>query len=171
MIGSKQVEFNEVRKFEWNGLAYIIAKHWFNIFLIFIGLHIFLSKDISFQFNVYSKEDNTQENIASGNEEAQPTNTSIITTIPSSFEEKGVPKKKISKAKKSIAFGNLTFILSPNYAKRKGIDPDIVQEKIDHCRGYIKRYAKVAISEREKYGITLEPSLYYSQNTIFLFYP
>lgn len=47
----------------------------------------------------------------------------------------------------------MTFILSPNYAKRKGIDPDVVKEKINHCKDYIERYAKVAINEREKYGI------------------
>lgn len=156
MIGSRQAEFNEVKKFEWNGLAYIIGKHWFNIFLLFVGLHIFISKDISFQFNVHSKEGKPNEKISLLKDEVQLTNTSIINGMPSSYEKKGIPKKKkktISKEKKAAAFGNLTFILSPNYAKRKGIDPDVVKEKINHCKDYIERYAKVAINEREKYGI------------------
>lgn len=155
MTRSRQAEFNEVRKFEWNGLAYIIGKHWFNVFLIFIGLHIFLNKDISFQFNVNSKDDAAQESSYLDDREAKPTNTSI-TTIPDSYEESETIKKKKKKKwknRKANTFGNLTFILSPNYAKRKGIDPDVVQEKIDHCRNYVKRFAKVAIEEREKYGI------------------
>ena len=156
MIGSRQAEFNEVKKFEWNGLAYIIGKHWFNIFLLFVGLHIFISKDISFQFNVHSKDGKPNEKTSLLTDEVQLTNTSIINGMPSSYEKKGIPKKKkktISKEKKAAAFGNLTFILSPNYAKRKGIDPDVVKEKINHCKDYIERYAKVAINEREKYGI------------------
>ncbi len=50
-------------------------------------------------------------------------------------------------------FSNLTFVLDPSYAQRNGVPQDIVQRKLDHCKRYIERFARVAIAEMHKFGV------------------
>ncbi|MEO1262203.1 MAG: glucosaminidase domain-containing protein [Bacteroidota bacterium] len=76
---------------------------------------------------------------------------SVIPSITSAVEEASkaepVPKWK------SSDFRNLTFILQPTFAERKKVGEDIVHEKLNNCRNYVKRFAKSAMIEKEKYGI------------------
>ncbi len=50
-------------------------------------------------------------------------------------------------------FHNLTFVLDPDYARRNGVPDDIVRMKLAQCKKYIERFARVAITEMEKYGV------------------
>ena len=65
------------------------------------------------------------------------------------------PKKKAEKPKKwtSKDFRNLSFVLNPDFAERKNVPDAIVEEKLNNCRQYVERYARVAMTEMEKFGI------------------
>jgi flagellum-specific peptidoglycan hydrolase FlgJ len=54
---------------------------------------------------------------------------------------------------KSSDFMNLSFVLSPDLAQRKGVPKAIVEEKMQACRSYVERFAATAISEMKIYGI------------------
>ncbi len=77
-------------------------------------------------------------------------------SVVDTHDDKKMPVKKIKKSGVAPVGNNysyLTFVLSPTYAKRKGIPQSVVDEKLGACHDYIKRFAPVAISERKKYGI------------------
>lgn len=57
--------------------------------------------------------------------------------------------EKIEAAK----FSNLGFVLNPDYANQKGVDPKIVAYKINKCNEYINTYAKTAQEESKLFGI------------------
>ncbi len=70
--------------------------------------------------------------------------------------KRDVPTKAEKVAvKKNLAntFSNLTFVLSPTYAKRKNIPEELVAEKVAKCQAYLQRFAPVAVAEMKKYGI------------------
>lgn len=48
---------------------------------------------------------------------------------------------------------NLTLVLSPDYARRKGLSDDIVAAKRQRVQRYIDRYADVARREMDQFGI------------------
>ncbi len=54
---------------------------------------------------------------------------------------------------KSSDFKNLSFILNPQLAKKKGVDKAIVQEKLDKCLAYVGRFSQTAVQESEKFGM------------------
>jgi flagellum-specific peptidoglycan hydrolase FlgJ len=56
-------------------------------------------------------------------------------------------------------FSNLGFVLSPNYAVKKGIDPRIVAFKIKKCQDYIQTYGPTAQEEATLYGIPVAITL------------
>lgn len=78
-----------------------------------------------------------------------------IEDIPVEVDE---PAKNVSltvKAADNAAnhYRNLTFVLNPDYAQRKGVPEAIVREKMAKCHNYIKRFGPVAAREMKKYGI------------------
>jgi flagellum-specific peptidoglycan hydrolase FlgJ len=56
-------------------------------------------------------------------------------------------------------YSNLGFILSPDYAKRKGIDSRIVTYKAQKCYDYINKYKATAEEEASLYGIPVAITL------------
>jgi flagellum-specific peptidoglycan hydrolase FlgJ len=94
------------------------------------------------------------------------THQAAILPLPYFELEKQSPKSKskkrvikISENNQANTYANLAFILNPTYAKRKKIDQEIVLEKQKTVYRYIKRYADVAVSEMEKYGIPASVTL------------
>jgi len=65
------------------------------------------------------------------------------------------PEEQIAAAK----FSNLGFVLSPNYATKKGIDPRIVAFKMKKCYDYIETYESTAQEEAILYGIPVAITL------------
>ncbi|MBI5917229.1 MAG: glucosaminidase domain-containing protein [Bacteroidetes bacterium] len=63
------------------------------------------------------------------------------------------PARLPAKKWKSQDFKNLSFVLDPDMAKRKGVDDKIVAEKLEYCRKYVERFAATAISESKQFGI------------------
>lgn len=155
MAKSGQAEFNTIKTLEVNQIGLLISKHWFNILLIYLFIHILFNKDVSFQFNINSA--NNMESAEARVGDLPPSNTSIM-AMPTAYSEentKAVKKKKKKKWKdrKANTFSNLTFVLSPDYGERHNVDPAIVKEKIGNCKNYVKRYAKIALEEQKKFGI------------------
>ena len=140
-----------------------LEKHWFNSLILFLCLHILFNKEVSIQFNINSAGDGGEQQAAI----IQPDN---YRTAPQEFEVKPAalievekeeerPAKKSKKKKKkwdsrtANDFSNLTFILSPDYGDRHNVRPEIVDLKVQNCKDYVSKYAKVAIKEMEEYGI------------------
>jgi hypothetical protein len=49
--------------------------------------------------------------------------------------------------------GNLTFLIDPTYAARHGVDAATVQQRMQQCAFFVKRFSPVAIAEMRKYGV------------------
>ncbi len=125
-----------------------LRKNWFRLLLIFIALHLYLTRDITIKFNMSDK------GLSSAAAHVMPSSSSDGLTT-ASHEHVSVPKKEEKKwsSRKANDFYNITFILNPDYGRRKGIDPAIVAEKRNNCIRYVERFAKIAKTEREMYGI------------------
>jgi len=140
----------------------LMQRYWFQGLLFVLGTYILFTKDISIQMGVSSAEGVFAEAGADGfNKQSvamnavfhddTPMNTSAVVSTKKPVEvNKKTEEKKIPVAN---TFSNLTPLLSPDYAERKGIDPAIVQEKLDLCASYVKRYAPIAIQEMQQFGI------------------
>lgn len=130
-----------------------IQKYWFRAVLVFLAAHLYLSRDITIQFNMSDK--NLEPAVA--NIVPRPTgereHEHILREKGEKVSSSNAPEKKKWDSRKANDFYNITFILSPDYGKRKGIDPAIVREKRNNCKRYVERFAKIARTEREIYGI------------------
>jgi len=60
---------------------------------------------------------------------------------------------------KAATYSNLGFVINPGYAKRKGIDPNIVAYKQQKCNAYIQQFRQTAEEEAELYGIPVAITL------------
>lgn len=129
---------------------YWLHEHWIRIVLICVAIHVLFNKDISFQFSL-----NAANSMALVNDLKHSNNANVapVGATKTALNTSPTPKKKKWKDRKANTFSNLTFVLSPDYAERHQVDPKIVQEKIQKCKNYVNKYKKVAIAEREKYGI------------------
>ncbi len=133
-------------------------RNWFQLTLAFFALHVFFKKDINIQVNFNDKAAISQAyrpSIEPQNEAvAKPTSikveensfNALATALPLS-------KKRVNPKWKATDFNNLTFILNPDYAEKKGVSAEIVELKLEKCRKYVERFAAVAISEMKKYDI------------------
>lgn len=59
----------------------------------------------------------------------------------------------------AATYSNLGFVINPSYAKRKGIDPQIVAYKQQKCNSYIKQFRQTAEEEADLYGIPVAITL------------
>ncbi len=131
-----------------------IKKYWFKGLLIFLILHLYLTRDISIKFNMVDK------NIAASAAQIIPSNSPKFdnnhlkeNTVTSHNSNDHVKVEKSVDSRKANDFYNITFILNPDYGRRKGISSSIVKEKINNCKRYVDRFSKIARTEREIYGI------------------
>ena len=125
-----------------------ITKYWFQVIVT-----VFL-------FQIYSNQ-NVQLAVQPSANMALVSHktTTKIKPLPEAHQElsllPSVAKKRAAPAIKwkSSDFDNLSFVMSPTLVERKNVPDEIVQEKMDYCRKYVKRFAKTAIAEMEKFGI------------------
>ena len=118
-------------------------QHWFEILMSLLILHLLLAKDVKISFQFKEKVPSAATPLITP--KAQQTALFEHWESPSP-----TPMKTVHKAQ---SFYNLTFILSPDYATRKGIPLHIVQDKKDIIQGYLDTYAKVAKEEQAIYHI------------------
>lgn len=48
---------------------------------------------------------------------------------------------------------NLTHVMDPGFAQRNGIETEIVETRMDHCKSYVARFAPVAVAEMRRTGL------------------
>lgn len=126
-----------------------IFRNWFQLMCLALILHLLFSRDISIQFNMQSANDRP---IATQSNPPQ-SNAASAVAVPTSYHSHTKAKKPKPKDNRGNTFANLTFILSPDYAERKNIDPQIVRAKKKHVYNYINQYKEVALKEKEQFGI------------------
>lgn len=143
-----------------------LNENWFEIVMIPMILYLLIAKDISISFQL--GQDQIIASTVVPSSEVTPAKLVVPTSTQIKEKSFNVGKwldsrksinnskkstKKIKKVPRAQHFSNLTFIMSPTYAKRKGIPNNIVKEKKQNCYNYVKKYAKVALNEQREYGI------------------
>ncbi len=149
-------------------MGILLQRYWFQALLLSLAIYVLLKRDISIQIGLNSAGAGFIENVGTATMDAA-TNVSNAFAMPATLHlteptsEK--PLNVAMNAKKAPAkdfkngvpigntMSNLTPILSPTYAKRKGIDQEIVDAKIELAKNYVKRFAPVAIREMEAFDI------------------
>lgn len=145
-------------------LSDYINRNWFRALLLGAGIYILFFKDISIQFNLNAASGGPAGAVAISPEGVRPYQPEAM---PASFLENGpgnvsqltAPSAQGRKgqkkwdSRKANDFSNLTFVLSPDYARRHNVHPDIVRQKLDRCREYIDQYAPIALEEMREYGV------------------
>ncbi len=116
-------------------LAYL-QQHWFKVALMSVVLYLFIQKDFRFSINLNSPVESESIDSQSGNQYAPK--KEIFT------ERKKESTKILDKFQIPSPFGGRTKAnLMDNLTK--------VEENVKH--DYLKRFARVVINERRKYGI------------------
>lgn len=128
-----------------------VFKNWFQLLCLGLVLHLLFSRDISIQFNLHSIDGVAQKAAYQFTPTPTPQPQSMI--VPTKYESEKRTTEKSKKDNKANNFSNLTFILSPDYAKQKKIDPEIVREKKQHVLNYVHHFSSVAMEEMAQYGI------------------
>lgn len=128
-----------------------LKKHFFDFLILGLFIHLVFQKDITIQFQLQDR--------AIGDTELStdlvPTPKATVQVMPVALK-KATPKIAVKDPKqdrRANNFSNMTFILNPTYAKRKGIANVIVAEKLENCLDYVRRYVGVAQKEMREYGI------------------
>lgn len=150
-------------------MGILLQRYWFQALFLSLAIYILLKRDISIQIGLNSAGVELAESVSAATMDAAA-NVSNAFAMPTSLHVSETPIEKpmntaASTVKKSSdkdykngvpignTMSNLTPILSPTYAKRKGIDQAIVDTKIELAKNYVKRFAPVAIREMEAYDI------------------
>ncbi len=159
-------------KINWRYYLQWCLDHWFELLLGFLLLHLLVEKDVKIAFQFKSKDTINIPIVQPINQAHLATGQAISTEIT---EKKPLPlfHNKTSKlpvvsqnifstnktTKKAQSFYNLTFILSPDYAERKGIPMHIVKEKETILQEYLQEFGPIARIEQEKYDIPISITL------------
>ncbi|MFT4758597.1 MAG: flagellum-specific peptidoglycan hydrolase FlgJ [Saprospiraceae bacterium] len=155
-----------------------IGQHWFKIVLAIFALHIIFNKDVNIQVNFSDKNHEEISDISevqkmpasfggmataaapilTNNKPKPKVNLSAIAGLSTRKVAKKIAPKEVERVAtnhklKASQFNNLSFILNRNYASKKGVPYKIVDEKMEICRQYVERFARVAIAEQERFGI------------------
>ncbi|MEM9888093.1 MAG: glucosaminidase domain-containing protein [Bacteroidota bacterium] len=131
----------------WQVQSYL-HQHWFKVLAIGFLAYFCLVKDISFQLDMKS-----QAAAPIFFSEASTMGNMAVNTSLKNAETTDATRNKKWKDRKANRFSNLGFILNPTYAKRHQVDDATVDFHVNNCKNYVKRFAKTAIVEQEKYGI------------------
>lgn len=148
-----------------------LNENWFEIVLIPMILYLLLAKDVSVSFQLGQTPTIASIEIPISKVNPAklvvPTSTTVVKeksfnvgnwldsrkpitkTTKSSYQH----SKRVKKVPRAQHFSNLTFIMSPTYAKRKGIPKSVVLAKKQNCYNYVKKYAKAALKEQKESGI------------------
>lgn len=125
-----------------------LHQHWFEVLIGFVFIHLLIAKDVKISFQFKEKAPIAYTSPAP---KAQQTALFESWDAPKTVANTSVPKAQ--------SFYNLTFILSPDYADRKGVPLHIVQEKKQVVQNYIDTYLKTAREEQAIYKIPVSITL------------
>jgi flagellum-specific peptidoglycan hydrolase FlgJ len=129
-----------------------ISKNAFKLLMLVCLAYVLMTKD--FDFGIGNKAENmTNENVKA---EASAKPKKVKTAKASLVAFEAAEKKKLSKAEiDNLAnqFHNISFLLDPTLAQRKGVPDEIVSFKLKICKDYVKQYSKIAKLEENRTGI------------------
>ena len=80
-----------------------------------------------------------------------PKVAAVVPTVPAASAS--APTNTGRRVFRHSDYQDLQFLLDPTYAERHQLPRDLVDAKLDACRAYVTRFAKVAIAEKERYNI------------------
>ncbi len=136
----------------------VLQRYWFQAFMLGLVIYVLFSKDISIQVGL-----STGGILPDGAEvmPARKGEAQNAVSMPTALKDappmnvSALLSQKVKKGEVPVAntMANLTPILSPGYAKRKGIAQAVVDQKLRVCQAYIRRFAPVAIQEMQEFGI------------------
>lgn len=143
-------------KYHLNKSVAMIQKYWFQVLLLSLGIYVLFSKDISIEVGLstgglLAQEAAVAPVVSPSDSRALPTNLQEKESIHPSVLPAATKKEVEVPVANTMA--NLTPILSPTYAKRKGIPQSVVDAKLAICRNYVKQFAPAALQEMQQYGI------------------
>jgi hypothetical protein len=125
-----------------------IRDNWFNLFILSLIVHLMFQKDITIRFQLHDRGAMSEQAVPSVPGPKQTAAQVIPTGVSTETDSRPKEDKRLANN-----FSNLTFILNPDYAGKKGVASEIVEEKLENCLSYVQQYygeAKVAMRE---YGI------------------
>lgn len=128
-----------------------ISRRWFKLFLLCLSGYLFFNKDISISVGMNTAGQWGLADLGGAEPVALHTPDEEPRTVDP--PKTATPTGKKWKDRRANTFSNLTFVLSPDYGERKGLDPSIAKEKVQACKDYATRYAATAIKEKEVFGI------------------
>ncbi len=116
-----------------------LSQHWFKVALMTIVLYLFVQKGFRFSINLNS-----------------PTESESMEVSPENYVPPIAPKKEIFTEKKKETGKILDKFEMPSFFSSSNkynpvVDLERVDDKVKH--DYLKRFARVVINERRKYGI------------------
>ncbi len=135
--------------------ASFLGRHWFQLLVFgFLVLWLSTQKRVHVTIEITPRHPATPEQIAQASM-WQVGSSANAGPAPSSGSGAAAPSRAPSHTPpwKPSDFGNLTFVLDPDFARRNAVPHSIVEAKLDNCKKYIERFARVAITEMEKYGV------------------
>jgi flagellum-specific peptidoglycan hydrolase FlgJ len=146
------------RIYHWQNLVDSFNQNWFRWLLAGMALYILFCKDISIQFNLGTAAVQDSQAVEASAERVGDG------ALVNSAASHAVPPENVSKAtedakgggwdpRQANDFSNLTFVLSPDYAQRHRVRPDIARQKVAVCQEYARQYAPIAREEMRQYGV------------------
>lgn len=133
----------------------IIGINWFTVVLFVVLAFVFIQKDLSLNFNLNAPlkmEEGSSRKFETPSQK-KPTQQKSQKKREGKLTEKASHKSPPPTTEKGTSFFN--FFDNPFGKSKKVKDLKVDLDKIDEAtkQGYLKRFAHVAISEQEKFGI------------------
>ncbi len=136
----------------------VVQRYWFQSLIFGLAVYVLFSKDVSIEFGLSTGGLLLAD---ASTISTQPAPEQSAVALPTAFQEEKPTNvsththQKLKKNEVPVAntMANLTPILSPTYARRKGIPQAVVDQKLAVCKSYIQRYAQIALQEMEQFGI------------------
>lgn len=138
-----------------------IERHWFNLILLYVSGHFAFHQgiDLRVDYGFAERTEATEAQQFGLGVPAKAVQKAIIVPAAnvSQFSKVAATQKAVEVKKQGAVPGfsmrNLTPVLNPGYAKRKGIPSYLEEEKLMVCKRYIEAYQNVAQEEMRVYGI------------------
>lgn len=139
----------------WPWLREMVKRHWIECLLLSITAYVLFNKEVMIELS-FAAPGYEQAVGEEGANLAQTAGYVEAGKVSRSADHQHVEAENeyVNDAVDPAPhLNNLTFILSPSYARRKGIDEDIVAAKIGRVTHYVETYAPMAQAEMRAYGV------------------
>lgn len=153
--GGPYPDLPQVSSRPWHVVALFFGRYWFQLSLFsLLALWWGTQRHIHVTIEIAPGRAALQEQIA----QAFVWQVGAPANLDAAVASDSTPSAAIGSPREHVVwepkhFGNLTFVLDPDFARRNSVPRELVEMKLDNCKRYIERFARVAIAEMEKYGV------------------